>query len=105
MDNGQECWAFGSTQYVQAAVNNVEEYLKKIDMRMLSTKVKTPLSNKYGQKIDMSEELSESEALYYHSLIGVLRWIVELGHADICVEKTFQDKTGITQSTTVMEPF
>ena len=27
MQNGQECWAFGSTQYVSKAVNNVIEYL------------------------------------------------------------------------------
>ena len=27
MENSQECWAFGSTQYVRAAMDNVEEYL------------------------------------------------------------------------------
>ena len=25
MENSQECWAFGSTQYVRAAVDNVED--------------------------------------------------------------------------------
>ena len=29
MQNGQECWAFGSTQYVREAVNNDEEYIGK----------------------------------------------------------------------------
>ena len=29
LDNGVECWAFSSSQYVQAAVKNVEEYLAK----------------------------------------------------------------------------
>ena len=28
--NGKKCWAFGSKQYVEAAVKNVTEYLKKI---------------------------------------------------------------------------
>ena len=27
LDNGHMAWAFGSCQYVQSAVNNVEEYL------------------------------------------------------------------------------
>ena len=30
LENGQKCWAFGSKQYVEAAVKNVTEYLKKI---------------------------------------------------------------------------
>jgi hypothetical protein len=29
LENGVECWAYGSSQYVQAAVKNVETYLKK----------------------------------------------------------------------------
>ena len=29
LENGVECWALGSSQYVQAAVNNVEEYFVK----------------------------------------------------------------------------
>jgi hypothetical protein len=31
-------------------------------------------------------ELNPTEAAYYQSLIGVLRWIVELGRVDICLE-------------------
>jgi hypothetical protein len=30
--------------------------------------------------------LSPQEAAYYQSLIGILRWIVELGRVDICLE-------------------
>jgi hypothetical protein len=30
-DNGVECWAYSSSQYVQAAVKNVEEYLSTRD--------------------------------------------------------------------------
>ena len=29
LENGQKCWAFGLKQYVEAAVKNVTEYLKK----------------------------------------------------------------------------
>ncbi len=34
----------------------------------------------------MSPELGEADASYFHSLIGVLRWIVELGRVDHDVE-------------------
>ncbi len=34
----------------------------------------------------MSPKLRDSEASYFHSLVGVLRWIVELGQVDINVE-------------------
>ena len=42
--------------------------------------------NGYRPEIDVSPELEGAEASYFHSLIGVLHWIVELGRADIYVE-------------------
>ena len=30
LETGVECWAFGSSQYVQAAVKNVEKYLEDL---------------------------------------------------------------------------
>ena len=49
-------------------------------------KVFTPLSNKYRPEVDISDELQDEEASYYQYLIGILRWIVEMGRADIFVE-------------------
>ena len=46
MANSYKCWAFGSTQYVRAAVNNVEGYLGKKGQK-LPSKAPTPLSSKY----------------------------------------------------------
>ena len=40
----------------------------------------------YRPELDVSEELSPSDALYYQSLIGILRWIVKLGRVDVCLE-------------------
>ena len=37
-------------------------------------------------EVDIGEELGEDEVSYYHSLIGVLRWIVKLGQFNICCE-------------------
>lgn len=48
--------------------------------------VKKKLLHGYQLEIDMSEELDHDKASYFQSLIGVLRWMVELGQVDICVE-------------------
>ena len=36
--------------------------------------------------MDVNPELSPAEVAYFQSLSGVLRWIVELGQIDICLE-------------------
>ena len=88
LENGVECWAFGSSQYVQAAVKNVEEYLAKqvTERWKLPTKVETPLRTTYRPELDVSPELGSTEVAYYISLICVLRWIVELGCVNMCLE-------------------
>jgi hypothetical protein len=67
------------------AVKNVEEHLQAKGEK-LPYKAPTPLSSGYRPEIDISPELNNNNATYYHSLIGILRWIVELGQADIDVE-------------------
>lgn len=91
LEHGVEAWAFGSSQYVQQAVANVEKYLE--DRRRLGddrfkipARANTPMRTSYRPELDTSPELIGQDASYYMSLIGVLRWIVELGRADICLE-------------------
>jgi hypothetical protein len=71
LENGVSVWSFSSTQYVQAAAKNVEEYLSSKGDKLVA-KVPTPLSNGYCLEIYMSPELESMGASYYHSLIGVL---------------------------------
>jgi hypothetical protein len=88
LDNGVECWAFGLSQYVQSAVANVEAYIDKqttIKWK-LPTKAETPMQTSYRPELDVSPELEPNDASYYQSLIGILRWMVELGRVDICLE-------------------
>ena len=40
----------------------------------------------YRPELDVSPVLKQSEVSYYMSLIGILRWIVELGRVDIYLE-------------------
>ena len=85
LENGMKAWAFGSSQYVQAAVKNVEQYLAKSDQR-LPVRADTPMQTSYRPELDVSQELSPTDAAYFQSLIGILQWIVELGRVDICLE-------------------
>ena len=85
LTNGATAWSFSSSQYVQEAVRNVEAYLKVKNVK-LPARAGAPISTNYRPEIDESEELGPIDSAYYQSLIGILRWIVELGRVDICCE-------------------
>jgi hypothetical protein len=89
LENGVKAWAYSSSQYVQAAVKNVQDYLSKpanVAKWKLPSKAETPIQTSYRPELDTTRELNPQEASYYMSLIGILRWIVELGRVDICLE-------------------
>ena len=44
------------------------------------------MTTSYRPELDITPELDPTMASYYMSLIGILRWIVELGRVDICLE-------------------
>ena len=52
----------------------------------LSAKVVHPMTSGYRPVIDITPELGSEDAAYYHSIFGVLRWIVELVRIDTNVE-------------------
>ncbi|KAL7547015.1 hypothetical protein ACHAWF_010332 [Thalassiosira exigua] len=71
MANGQWCWAFGSTQYVQDAVNKVKKHLATKGQK-LQVRASAPLASGYRPEVDASDKLGEDNASYYHSPIDVL---------------------------------
>ena len=85
LDNGKECWSFSSSQYVQNAVKNIEDYQERIGLVPLP-KVKSPWPSNYRPEPNVSPELLSTQASYYQSLIGILCWIVELSPADLVME-------------------
>ena len=85
LDNGVEPWAFSSSQCVKAAVKSVEDRLEKLRIKFPG-KEETPLRTDYMPELDVTAELRAQEATYYQSIIGILRWIFELGRVDVCLE-------------------
>ena len=63
-------------------MKNVEDY-RRINGLFPLGRVTSPWPRDYRPESDVSQELSLINALYYQFLIGVLRWIVELGRADL----------------------
>ena len=88
LENGVYAWAFSSSQYVQTAVKNVEVYLdSQVNKRWkMPSKADTPLTTTYRSELDVSRELNEADAANYQSLLAILRWMVELGRVDVCLE-------------------
>ena len=70
---------------MKSAVANVEAYLKERG-RPLPCWASNPLGSGYRPEIDISDELDDTNAAYYQSLIGILQWMVELGRIDITCE-------------------
>ena len=85
LPNGSKAWAFSASQYVQEAVKTLEQSLAEKGMK-LSVLAPTPLTSGYRPELDVSPELDVDDSAQYQSLIGILRWIVELGRIDICCE-------------------
>ena len=83
--DGSQCWSISSAKYVKVAVKNVKETLEKSEKRFLGHCF-TPLQSGYWYETNDSAELRSDGLQYYQELIGVLRWIVELGRVDILLE-------------------
>ena len=85
-DEGVEFWTFSSSQYVKGACENVRRYLKNLNgdtkqhecKYFMPKKANAPFRNNYRPEVDVSDELDPEMAGYYQTLIGVLRWMVEL---------------------------
>ena len=85
LPNGVEAWSLSMSQYVEAAINNLEKNIKSIGMK-LPSHTKLPMDKSFEAALDKSEFLDDEMSNYYQSLIGVLRWIVEMGRMDITTE-------------------
>ena len=85
LENGSKPWVLSYSQYVVEAVKSVEAYLARKEKK-LNAKAGASISNRYRPETEGTNEIRPVDAAYYQSLIGILRWMVELGRVGICVE-------------------
>jgi hypothetical protein len=78
-------WSMNSQHYIKEAIRCLELELSKAGMK-ITGKPNTPMQTNYRPELDVSPPLGPDQANYFASLIGVLRWAVELGRIDIYVD-------------------
>jgi len=83
--SGDKMWAMSSQKYIKEAIRCLELELQKSGLRLLGKPV-TPMTPGYRPELDVSPLLDQDQASYFMSLIGILRWAVELGRIDIYID-------------------
>jgi hypothetical protein len=77
-------WGLSPKQYIENALNNVEGKLLEIGQKLHPKNyASVPIRTGYRPELDYSPILSSETANFYQQLIGMLRWVVELGRMDI----------------------
>lgn len=84
---GKKRWAMSANGYIKRALADVETKLGSRGLK-LPKRAASPLTPGYAPELDQTGELDDDDHSWYMGLIGVLRWIVELGRVDICVDVT-----------------
>jgi hypothetical protein len=74
-----------SDSYLKEDIKEVERELSYIN-RELKKKVTSLMASGYRPELDDTPYLNPEQASYFMSLMGILRWAIELGRIDIMVE-------------------
>ncbi|KAL7515917.1 hypothetical protein ACHAWX_000987 [Stephanocyclus meneghinianus] len=77
-----------SDKYCKVAFETVKAMLAEEGRELKSGKRshKGPLPPGYKPELDITKELNVEKVQHYQQLIGILRWVVELGRVDIAIE-------------------
>ena len=84
--DGIKRWTISSDKYVEAAVRNVEELVKKKPRYKWEKNKLSPMTGNYLPELDGTPELDANDLTLFQELIGVLRWATEIGRVDILQE-------------------
>eukprot|EP00970_Alexandrium_tamarense_P015737 scaffold5464_cov222-Alexandrium_tamarense.AAC.1 len=76
------------SKYVQESVSNCVKHVKEKLGQHFSVphSAPNPFPIDYSPGEDVTEELGDDEATYFQQVVGVLRWMVEVGRIDINTE-------------------
>ncbi len=88
LNNGIWAWGLSPSKYVAQAIKNCAMHLTdKLDNRFhLPRRADNPFPYDYRPELDQSEPLNPEFSSFYQHLIGMMRWMVELGRIDIATE-------------------
>ena len=87
LPDGATVWSMSARKYVKESVRNVKQMLMEDGgLTLPASKSSAPIPTDYRPELDVSRELDEQMASRYQQLIGVLRWMCEIGRIDILHE-------------------
>ena len=88
LNNGIVVWGLSPSKYVNADVKDIEQSMtERLDgIYVIPHKPANPFPVDYCPELDESEALEPSYSSYFQHLIGVMRWMVEIGRGDIATE-------------------
>ncbi len=86
LGNGTMAWHMAADKYVKNAIDVVQNLLDEDGHGLQLKTAKAPYPTNYKPELDVTEELNDAGISRYRQLIGILRWAVELGRLDICLE-------------------
>ena len=82
--NDMMCFGFSSANYVTRIIKDLDMKIKALmPTYIFPTYVVAPLSSTYHPETDNTEELNDEYTTFYQGLVGVLRWLVEVGRVDL----------------------
>ena len=86
LNDGSKLWIIGSNSYLKEAIRIINAEKLKYGFH-IKGKGSQPFSNlQYRPELDVSDLCDEKQINFYQHVIGMLRWLVELGRLDILLE-------------------
>ncbi len=88
LPNGVMVWGLSPSKYVIQAVKNCQVHLtaKLNGEYSIPTRVENLFPVAYDPSTDLSDILDPDCSSFYQHLIGIMRWMVELGRINIVTE-------------------
>jgi hypothetical protein len=88
LSNGVMAWGLSSSKYVVQAVKNCQLHMteKLAGRYSITARADNPFPVDYDPSTDLSDMLDPDCSSFYQHLIGVMRWMVEIGCIDIATE-------------------
>ena len=83
------CWAMSADSHIKKALEIVNTRMRECGVIFKPSKKTSshPFSSQsYKPELDMSQECNEDQVELYQSLIGIMRWLCEIGRVDILTE-------------------
>jgi len=88
LPNGVWAWGLSPSKYVAQSVMNFQTHLtNKLDGKYkIPSRADNPFPVNYCPDTDLIDHLDNNCSSFFMHLIGVVQWMVDLGHIDIATE-------------------